>query len=67
MIFQKNNIANLLTLCEACHTKIHKETGTHKKVKTSKGLQLELLRLTSTEFPRSPSPSASDRSKLICK
>jgi DNA mismatch repair protein MutS len=43
MIFQKNNIANLLTLCEACHTKIHKETGTHKKVKTSKGVQLELI------------------------
>ena len=38
MVFQKNNASNLLTLCEACHTKIHKETGTHKKVKTTKGI-----------------------------
>ena len=43
MIFQKNNIANLLTLCEACHTKSHKETGTHKKVKTTKGIELSLI------------------------
>jgi DNA mismatch repair protein MutS len=62
MIFQKNNASNLLTLCEACHTKIHKETGTHKKVKTSKGLQL--LQLTLPEFSRSPAPTASARSKL---
>ena len=43
MIFQKNNIANLLTLCEACHTKIHKETGTHKKVKTTKGIEISSI------------------------
>jgi len=35
--FHKNHPANLLTLCETCHTKIHKEKKTHKKVKTTKG------------------------------
>jgi DNA mismatch repair protein MutS len=36
--FHKNHLANLLTLCESCHEKIHKEKKTmHKKVKTSKG------------------------------
>ena len=46
MYFQKNNIANLLALCDDCHTQIHKEGGMHKKVKTSKGI--ELLRLSPT-------------------
>jgi DNA mismatch repair protein MutS len=36
--FHKNHPANLLTLCEKCHNKIHKEKKTHKKVKTSKGV-----------------------------
>jgi DNA mismatch repair protein MutS len=36
--FHKNHVANLMTLCEKCHNKIHKEKKTmHKKVKTSKG------------------------------
>jgi DNA mismatch repair protein MutS len=36
-IFHKNHSANLMTLCEMCHDKIHKEGKMHKKVKTNKG------------------------------
>ena len=36
-IFHKNNIANLITLCEKCHNNFHKENSKHKKVKTTKG------------------------------
>jgi len=56
--FHKNKVANLVTLCEKCHDKIHDHGSnitlettktikksvkkiTHKKVKTSQGLQLE--------------------------
>lgn len=41
--FHKNRVANLMSLCEKCHDKIHSkgETKTkHKKVKTSKGIEL---------------------------
>lgn len=39
--FHKNRVANLMSLCEKCHDKIHNETKTkHKKVKTSKGIEL---------------------------
>jgi DNA mismatch repair protein MutS len=38
--FHKNNLANLATLCEACHNKIHKKNTPGKKVKTSKGVQI---------------------------
>lgn len=38
--FHKNHPANLLTLCEECHNKIHKSGKQHKKVKTSNGIQL---------------------------
>jgi DNA mismatch repair protein MutS len=53
--FHKNKVANLVTLCEKCHDKIHSAVDietvtkttkksvkkvTHKKVKTSQGLQL---------------------------
>jgi DNA mismatch repair protein MutS len=38
--FHKNNLANLATLCEACHDKIHKQNTPGKKVKTSKGYQI---------------------------
>jgi 5-methylcytosine-specific restriction endonuclease McrA len=61
--FHKNKVANLVTLCEKCHDKMHsnneesslqKETitktikkavkkVTHKKVKTSQGVQLQEL------------------------
>lgn len=36
-VFHKNNVANLITLCEECHNEIHKNKVQHKKVKTSKG------------------------------
>jgi DNA mismatch repair protein MutS len=36
-VFHKNNVANLITLCEECHNEIHKKKVQHKKVKTSKG------------------------------
>ena len=40
-IFHKNHPANLMTLCESCHNKIHNEKGVqHKKTKTSKGMSL---------------------------
>ena len=36
-IFHKNNLANLMTLCDACHDEIHKKNIKQKRVKTSKG------------------------------
>ena len=34
MIFHKNNLANLLTVCDKCHQEIHKEKDVHhKKIK----------------------------------
>jgi len=39
-IFHKNNLANLMTLCENCHHEFHKTNTTQKKVKTSKGQKL---------------------------
>jgi DNA mismatch repair protein MutS len=41
--FHKNNLANLLTLCEDCHNKIHKTNTKHKKVKTTNGYKLREL------------------------
>ena len=38
--FHKNNLANLATLCEECHSIIHKKNTPGKKVKTSKGYQI---------------------------
>jgi DNA mismatch repair protein MutS len=44
--FHKNHVANLMTLCEKCHDKIHKEKKTmHKKVKTSKGTVVQNIYL----------------------
>ena len=40
-IFHKNNLANLITLCEKCHNEFHKSKTQHKKVKTSKGYQIQ--------------------------
>ena len=40
-VFHKNNVANLITLCEDCHNEIHKTNVQHKKVKTSKGYVLK--------------------------
>jgi len=39
-VFHKNNLANLMTLCEKCHNDIHKKNERLKKVKTSKGVKL---------------------------
>ena len=47
--FHKNHPANLLTMCEDCHDKIHKDSNysnsknkiMHKKVKTSKGTKIK--------------------------
>ena len=38
--FHKNHPANLLTLCEECHTNIHKSGKQHKKIKTSIGIEI---------------------------
>ena len=38
--FNKNNKANLISICEICHNKIHKENRQMKKVKTSNGYEL---------------------------
>ena len=40
-IIHKNNLANLLTLCEACHDEIHKKNTKFKKIKTTKGTELQ--------------------------
>ena len=49
-LFHKDHLANLVSICETCHQKIHKDKNImHKKVKTNKGTRLE---------PCSPSPSA---------
>jgi len=37
-VFHKNNLANLMTLCDLCHNDIHKKNEKFKKVKTSKGM-----------------------------
>jgi len=54
-IFHKNHFANLLSLCEKCHQKMHnkdkkknenketKEKKTTKKVKTSKGVVVNIF------------------------
>jgi 5-methylcytosine-specific restriction endonuclease McrA len=39
-VFHKNNLANLMTLCETCHDEIHKNGSKLKRVKTTKGVKL---------------------------
>jgi len=39
-VFHKNKLANLMTLCESCHTNFHKKDVKHKRVKTTKGVQI---------------------------
>ena len=41
--FHKNHPANLLTLCEDCHNKIHKDNYELKKIKTTKGYMFSLI------------------------
>ena len=38
-VFHKNNLANLMTICESCHDKIHKKETKLKKVRTTKGIR----------------------------
>jgi len=38
--FHKNNVANLMSLCEKCHDELHKTKKQHKRVKTTKGYTL---------------------------
>jgi DNA mismatch repair protein MutS len=41
-IFHKNNLANLMTLCESCHDEIHKKSKKGvRRVKTTKGFILK--------------------------
>ena len=41
-VFHKNNLANLLTVCENCHNEFHKKGAKGiKKVKTTKGFILQ--------------------------
>jgi DNA mismatch repair protein MutS len=39
-LFHKNNLANLMTLCESCHDEIHRKGLKQKKVRTSKGQKI---------------------------
>ena len=39
-VIHKNNLANLMTLCENCHEQIHKKGSKLKRVKTTKGVKL---------------------------
>jgi DNA mismatch repair protein MutS len=41
LIFNKNNSANLINLCEKCHDDIHKTNKKYKKTKTTIGITLE--------------------------
>jgi DNA mismatch repair protein MutS len=38
--FHKNHTANLLTVCEKCHTQFHSLKEQHKKVRTTKGIKI---------------------------
>jgi DNA mismatch repair protein MutS len=39
-IMHKNHLSNLISVCESCHNKIHKENKKIKKKKTTKGMLL---------------------------
>jgi len=41
LTFHKNHNANLVNICEQCHTKIHKEKKQYKKTKTTRGTILK--------------------------
>jgi DNA mismatch repair protein MutS len=42
-LFHKNNVANLMTLCEDCHAEFHKTGVSHKRVKTTNGYELQAI------------------------
>jgi DNA mismatch repair protein MutS len=43
-VFHKNKLANLMTLCESCHNDFHKKDIKHKRVKTTKGVQIREIK-----------------------
>jgi len=45
--FHKNKVANLMVLCDKCHNDIHKTDVQHKRVKTTKGVELREVKKTS--------------------
>ena len=42
-LFHKNNLANLMTLCEMCHNDIHKKNERMKKIKTTNGIKIQTI------------------------
>ena len=41
-VFHKNNLANLMTLCNDCHNEEHKKCKKgNKRIKTTKGMQIK--------------------------
>ena len=42
-VFHKNKLANLMTLCEKCHDETHKKNIKQRRVKTSKGSELQSI------------------------
>ena len=44
-VFYKNNLANLMALCETCHTEIHKENVKgSRRVKTTRGYKVQEIK-----------------------
>ena len=41
--FNKNHLANLVSICKVCHDKIHRENIELKQIKTSKGTEFKKL------------------------
>jgi DNA mismatch repair protein MutS len=45
-VFYKNNLANLMSLCEKCHNEIHKNfKNGSKRVKTTKGYKIQEIKI----------------------
>lgn len=44
MVFHKNHLANLITLCEKCHVEFHVSQEIHKKVKTNVGVTVNTVK-----------------------
>jgi DNA mismatch repair protein MutS len=43
MLFHKNHLSNLVTVCDQCHRQIHKYKAQYKKIKTNEGYSIESL------------------------
>jgi 5-methylcytosine-specific restriction endonuclease McrA len=46
-VFHKNHLANLMTLCEACHNSMHKEHTEHVRRHTNNGSAIYALDICS--------------------